>query len=210
MISQLVNTYWYVIHIDDAQQTKRVGKTIKGCTWYSPVAEWQDPTLSRIPLYVTGNTDELHVSQENALNEAAAWSLSAAASGKFPEHGPKHSELSVKRAARAGQQLAGPYKLIYAGGTGDWKGFAEEYHLPWFYNAPSGKICQCCEAENSGHPYTPTPTASAAATAILPIAAATAIASTTIVPPPLLLLLWPIGLCRCKGACSLGIDKPDK
>ena len=97
------------------------GETIKCLSWYSPVPQHQDPEMNRIPVYVTGNTDELHTAHEKKLNEGTAWSFSAAARGEWPCRGPLASQLDARRQAKAGSQLADGIRLVYAGGTGGGK-----------------------------------------------------------------------------------------
>ena len=55
------------------------------------------------------------------LNIAAAWSLTAAATGFHPSRGPENAELTSSYVKAAGAPLAGGLRLAYAGGTGDWK-----------------------------------------------------------------------------------------
>ena len=85
-------------HSDDAQQSKRVGKTIKLSSWCSPVAKNLDCRASRFPIFVTSNVDPLHRSAEYRLDGAAAWSFTAAADGFHPDrHYTRSEDLDPKR-----------------------------------------------------------------------------------------------------------------
>ena len=57
-----------------------------------------------------------------------------------------------KRAAKAGQDICGGYRAVFAGMTSDWKYTFECFHLPWNYTADC--VCHLCGADSSQGPNT--------------------------------------------------------
>ena len=147
----LANPFTYtpvLLHADDAQQTKRVGKTMRVASWFSACAHNKEPLKSKIPMFVTGNDDVFRSTVEFALYEAAAWSLNSASTGYNPEHGVYREPLAKIHQAKSGTPLASGFKLAFAGTVGDWKEFAEDFHVPHHYNTE--EICMDCFACKSG------------------------------------------------------------
>ena len=140
----------YIYHADDAQQTKRVGKTIRLSSWCSPVAIDKDPLKSRFPLFVTSNSDILHRGVERNLEDAAAWSFKAAGEGVNPLKGPGDTELPLEFRNCSGKLLAGGICLTYGGCCGDWKFQKEDFSLPYSYNTDN--ICMRCLATKNASP----------------------------------------------------------
>ena len=68
----------FIYYGDDAQTSKRVGRTCRMSAWFSPMAEDRSG-FSKIPLLFADN-DERHIkAQLRFLNEAAIWSFKLAA-----------------------------------------------------------------------------------------------------------------------------------
>ena len=123
----------YMIHFDDAQQTKRVGKTIFVASWFPVISSVTDANLNRVPIYVCSNTDLSKQAIKRTLNACLSWTLRVSASGVYPSTGPAGESLDKGRQQMVGP-FAGGHRLVYSGCSGDWKAAKEEYDLPWNYN----------------------------------------------------------------------------
>jgi hypothetical protein len=124
----------YVIHVDDAPVSRRVGRNIRAMSLVCPMATDRDTFSGRIALAVMQNDEPLQAMIENRAEGVIQRSLTAAAFNECPKVGPFNLPLHPARAATAGQPVTrSGRRLVFAGIASDWAYTAQDFNIPWNY-----------------------------------------------------------------------------
>ena len=85
------------------------------------------------------------------LLQVLRWSFEQMAAGKYPTHDHNGNAFrrGSKRAQKAGETLAGLFRLFYAQTVGDWKWLKEEFRMVQHYNAT--ECCFKCKGRKRGN-----------------------------------------------------------
>ena len=94
----------FLIFGDDAQTSKRVGRTVRLLEWYSPVAEIRSH-LSQFPLLMVDNDQPSAPSIIHAIEEACVWSFNRAGRNIHPTLTEKRAALTPHLAESAGKPI---------------------------------------------------------------------------------------------------------
>lgn len=139
----------YVLFIDDAPVTRRVGRSIRAVSLVSPLALNKDPVTGRIALCITVNDEPMRAMIERKAKATISWSCRAIAFNVHPTRGPDEEALDTQRASKAGTPvMRSGVRLAFVGMTGDLDYFAKDFEMPWSFL--SDQCCWCCEARMSG------------------------------------------------------------
>ena len=139
----------YFIHCDDAPVSRRVGRSIRALSCYSPCAITRDSLDGRIALATWALHEQLVEHVDDRAKRVLSWSFRACAFGEVPIEGPEGVPLDKVRLAQAGSVLTRDgRRMIYAGSSGDLAYFAQDFQFPHFYNAD--QICMKCFAMQFG------------------------------------------------------------
>ena len=101
ILAQPLKCVPYVLHADDAQVSRRIGRTIRAYSCITPCAKVQDPLHGRIALAVWQNDEPLKAMIEIPAKNLMAWSGQAAACNINPSVGPPGIALDKSRLAQA-------------------------------------------------------------------------------------------------------------
>ena len=123
-------------------------RSIKVVHWTPICSKISLTRLCKIPIFLCHGFQSIPEVTENPLFEWTVWSFDAALAGTYPQVGFGGAPLTGKRLAMAGQQIAGPYKLVFLEFMSDMAASVKTFHLCQGYNF--SEKCHVCFAHHGG------------------------------------------------------------
>ena len=116
--------------------------------WTSMCSKVTATRLSKIPMFLLHGFRAIPDVTDLPLYQWTVWSFCAGLAGRFPHVGFGGVPLTGKQESLAGQEVAGPYKLVYIGFMSDIAFSLKTFHLRQGYNF--NEKCHICFAHKGG------------------------------------------------------------